>query len=55
MITSKKLLYMRIESSGDSPFASDETEGSRTSLHVMPRIWQAAMNDMNVRVEACVK
>ncbi len=46
---------MRIESNRVSPFVSLEVLGSRTSLHVMPRIWQAAMNDRNVRVEGCVK
>ena len=46
---------MRIESNRVSPFVSREVLGSRTSLHVMPRIWQAAMNDRNVRVEGCVK
>ena len=46
---------MRIESKGDSPFASDETDGSRTSLHATPNIWQAAVKERNVRVEGCVK
>src|SRR3954465_12868199 len=46
---------MRIESNRVSPFVSDDVLGSRTSLHVMPKIWHAAENDKNVRVEGCVK
>ena len=46
---------MRIESNRVSPLVSDEVDGSRTSLHVMPRIWHAAMNERNVRVDGCVK
>jgi hypothetical protein len=44
-----------MESKGDSPFASDDTFGSRTSLQAIPRIWQAAVKDRNVRVDGCVK
>ena len=46
---------MRIESNRVSPLVSDEVDGSRTSLQVMPRIWHAAMNERNVRVDGCVK
>src|SRR6478736_7299483 len=46
---------MRIESNRVSPFVSDDVLGSRTSLHVIPKIWHAAENDRNVRVEGCVK
>src|SRR3954471_2440376 len=46
---------MRIESNRVSPFVSDDVLGSRTSLHVMPKIWHAAENDRKVRVEGCVK
>lgn len=46
---------MRIESNRVSPFVSDEVDGSRTSLQVMPRIWHAAMKERKVRVDGCVK
>src|SRR5262245_59308300 len=46
---------MRIESNRVSPFVSEEVLGSRTSLHVMPRIWHAAENDTAVHVEGCLK
>src|SRR5215212_1263467 len=46
---------MRIESNRVSPLVSDDVLASRTSLHVIPRIWHAAEKDKNVRVEGCVK
>lgn len=42
---------MRIESNRVSPLVSEDVRGSRTSFVVMPRIWHAAVNERNVRVD----
>ena len=55
MMTSEKELKVRTESSWVSPFISLEVEVSRTSTVCMPRIWQADMNDRNVRELGCEK
>src|SRR5918994_701067 len=54
-ITSTYELNVRIESSKLSPFTSDDVDGSRISLVRIPTMWQALLNDRNVRVEGWVK